>query len=102
MVSHADQSMDLKITGPASIDCSNEACTISNDKITITNAGTAGDCVHDQLAKNHVTLQSITYNESEDSIQVSVKYTFVPITIKLTHQSMDTDFMTWKQQYHDI
>lgn len=78
-------SFDFTISGVISLDCKNEAYsyTTGSSAISLPNSGKAGDCVHDALEENHVTLESITYDTSSNSIAVEVKYSFLKITIDL-------------------
>eukprot|EP00966_Prymnesium_polylepis_P191431 4436396-Prymnesium_polylepis.1 len=47
--------------------------------------GSAGDCVHDALAKESgLSIKSITYDSGADSIDVTAKYDFISVTVKLT------------------
>lgn len=78
--------LDLKVTGSASVNCKNEAFTLSDGTISITNAGKSGDCIHDALANDDLTLKSVKYSSSSNTITVSVKYSIFSVDITLDHQ----------------
>eukprot|EP00299_Pterocystis_sp_00344_P016495 c8276_g1_i1.p1 GENE.c8276_g1_i1~~c8276_g1_i1.p1 ORF type:complete len:294 (+),score=61.08 c8276_g1_i1:1-882(+) len=78
---------NFTITGPVSIDCANEAYTYNADgTLTLPNLDKAGDCLHDALAAQSVSLESFKYDATANEIDVSVKYTFLTITLDLAHQ----------------
>jgi hypothetical protein len=56
--------------------------------IMITDIGTQGDCVHDALVSNNVSVQSITYSKDTNQItlKATVKISFftVPVSMTLT------------------
>lgn len=79
--------LEFIISGLIDIDCKDEAYTLSGSDIVITNVLTAGDCAHDALADNSVSLKSVTYNDSSDEITVSVKYSIMNIDIVMTKQA---------------
>jgi len=80
-----DLTLNFDLTGPLTIDCTNEAYTIASDgTISVTDINTAGDCLHDALASNDVTLKGIKYATDSDTITVSVKYSFLTESITLT------------------
>jgi cathepsin F len=78
-------SLSLKISGPISVNCPSEAFTFSGSEVTLTNLGTAGDCVHDALAKEKdVKLSAIKYDSSKDEIEVTAKVGILPVTFTLS------------------
>ena len=79
-----ENTMDLSIGGIISLTCPEEAYHMTGDSIFVDGASTAGNCVHDALADNKVTLKSIVFTESSDQIVVSVKYSVMNIDIILT------------------
>ena len=72
--------MDLTISGVVSIACPGEGYKYDGaSAITLPGMNTAGDCVHDAIAKEGgVSIKSITYDASSDSIKVEAKYTVSP------------------------
>ena len=76
--------LDFTISGDFSINCVDEAYSVSGNQIMLTNVGVAGDCTHDALSDNKITLNSITYDEPNNQIDVSVKYSVAKIDILLT------------------
>merc|ERR1712166_311470 len=80
--------IDVEVTGitTVSVNCPTEAYTISGSTITLTNKDTAGDCLHDDLAKDTVTLNSVSYDTSSDSITIKV-HKILNISVKLTKGS---------------
>lgn len=84
-----DTHMNLDVEGPISLKCPGEQYTLdaSTGAVTLPTAGTAGDCVHDALAANGGTLESITYDSSSDAINLDVKVlNFLSVKMTLTHQ----------------
>ena len=65
--------LDFVISGAASIDCKQVLYKVSGSTVSLPNVGTAGDCVHDALAEEKITLNSISYDSSTDTITVNVK-----------------------------
>lgn len=53
--------------------------------------GVAGDCTHDALAENKITLDAIAYDSTANSLDVAVKYSVAKIDIKLTPCSGSVD-----------
>ena len=86
-----DTHFDLGITGAATINCASEEYALSGSDISLPNAQTSGDCVHDQLASNKVSLESLSYDSGADSITVNVKKSIVKISITLKKGGFDND-----------
>ena len=82
---NSETSMNLIISGAIDISCSDEAYTLNGSEVTVDNIGVDGDCAHDALAENKVTLEDIKYDDSKDEITVSVKYSVLNIDVVLTH-----------------
>lgn len=76
--------LDFSISGDFTIDCVDEAYSVNGNQIILTNVNTPGDCTHDALAENKITLGSITYDSVSNKIDVSVKYSVAKIDIVLT------------------
>ena len=72
--------MDLTISGVVSIACPGEGYKYDGaSAITLPGMNTAGDCVHDAIAKEGgVSIKSITYDASSDSIRMS-RFQFVDL-----------------------
>jgi hypothetical protein len=80
--SHAD----LSISGILSVTCPKEAYNFDGkSSISLPNAGTAGDCVHDALAKapGGGSIKSIAYDSGKDAITVTV-HAVLDVKITLT------------------
>ncbi|GMI02426.1 hypothetical protein TrVE_jg2891 [Triparma verrucosa] len=86
---NTDTSMDLSISGVISLSCTDEAYHLDGSDIVVDNIAQAGDCAHDALEENGVTLKGVTYDESSDTITVSVKYSVMSIDLVLTKTSDD-------------
>lgn len=76
--------LDFTISGDFNIDCLDEAYSVSGNQILLTGINTPGDCTHDALSDNKITLNSITYDEALNQIDVSVKYSIAKLDILLT------------------
>ncbi|GMH91538.1 hypothetical protein TL16_g12087, partial [Triparma laevis f. inornata] len=85
---NTDTSMDLSISGVISLSCSDEAYHLDGSDIIVDNIDQAGDCAHDALEENGVTLKGVTYDESSDTITVSVKYSVMSIDLVLAKASV--------------
>jgi len=72
-------------TGPVPVDCDKEAWTYSNGVITLPNASKTGDCVYTALSAAGCSIASITYDAASDQITVKLKYSFITISIVLSH-----------------
>lgn len=83
----SSSSMALTIEGPISLSCTDEPYTMQDSNVQLTNIGQNGDCVHDALSSNQVTLKSLTYDSASDSIKVELKYSFLTISMDLNHKS---------------
>ena len=76
--------LDFAITGDFNIDCTDESYSVSGNQILFTDINTPGDCTHDALSDNQITLNSVTYDATKNTIDVSVKYSIAKIDILLT------------------
>ena len=81
------QIMDFSITGAFVVNCADEAYVMNENEILMTDIGLVGDCAHDALADNGVTLTSIVYDGTNDQITVSVKYSIAKIDMVLSPES---------------
>jgi len=77
---------DFALSGPVSINCLVEPYTYANGVISVTDINQPGDCVHQALSDNNATLKSITYDTSANTITVSIKYSFLDISLVCDHQ----------------
>jgi len=82
-----DGTVEFTITGPITLDCKNEAYTYSSGTISLTNIGSSDDCVAKAMSANHVTLKSLTYDESSDTVTADVKYSFLDVKLTMNKQS---------------
>jgi hypothetical protein len=78
---------DMAITGPITLNCKAEAYKMDGNTIDITNAGTAGDCLHDALKANDASVKSAVWDPTKDTVTVVVKVAIISVTIELDHQA---------------
>jgi hypothetical protein len=83
--------LDFVISGDFTINCADEYYLLSGSQVVLRDIGTAGDCTHDALEENKITLDSITYDSTANTIDVAVKYSIAKIDIKLTPCSGPVD-----------
>lgn len=83
--------LDFGVSGDFLLDCKDEPYTVSGSSVQITNIGVAGDCAHDALSDNKITLKSIVYDSAKDTITVSVKYSIANVDIVLTKATFFTE-----------
>jgi hypothetical protein len=91
--------LDFGISGDISLDCKDELYTVSGSSIQMTNIGVAGDCAHDALTDNKITLKSIVYDSAADTITVSVKYSIANVDILLTKATFLTEGLDCVNEY---
>jgi len=84
---HDADTLDFAITGAFALNCEDETYLVKGNEIVLTNIGVVGDCAHDALADNGVTLTDIVYDGTSNQITVSVKYSVAKIDLVLTHQN---------------
>ncbi len=68
--------------------CPNEAITLSGNVITLVNGMNSGDCVHDNLQKQGVSVNSVTHDAGADTVTLTVNimnFKF-PVQMVLNHQ----------------
>jgi len=83
---HADISFVITGAAKADIECKDEdAVTDASGAITLPNAGTAGDCVHDQLEATGAKINSILYSATADTITINL-FKDVDVVLVLTKQ----------------
>ena len=81
---NSDTSMDLTISGVIELSCADEAYHLDGSDVVVDNIDQDGDCAHDALAENGVTLKSVSYDDANDEITVSVKYSVLSIDLVLS------------------
>lgn len=77
------ETLDFAISGDFTINCTDEYYSMSDSKIILRDIDVDGDCTHDALADNKITLDSITYDSATNTIDVAVKYSIAKLDIKL-------------------
>lgn len=77
------ETLDFAISGDFTINCTDEYYSLSDSKIILRDIDVDGDCTHDALADNKITLDSITYDSATNTIDVAVKYSIAKLDIKL-------------------
>ena len=80
----SSSTLDFAITGDFMIGCIDESYSVNGNQIMFTDINIPGDCMHDALSDNEITLNSVTYDDTENTIDVSVKYSIAKIDILLT------------------
>ena len=75
--------MDFSITGDFTLDCKDEAYSMVNDELILSNINVVGDCTHDALVENKITLEEIVFSPDDNEITVSVKYAVLKLEIVL-------------------
>jgi hypothetical protein len=80
-----EQVLDFAITGAFALNCAGESYVVNGNEIVMSDIGKVGDCAHDALDENGVTLTNILYDLTNDQITVSVKYSIAKIDLVLLH-----------------
>jgi hypothetical protein len=88
--------LDFAITGAFELNCAGEPYALSGNEIVLLDINEAGDCAHDALADNGVTLNDIVYDGTNNKITVSVKYSVAKIDLVL---SPELNFMVDVHSY---
>jgi len=76
--------LDFAISGDFTINCAGEHYTMSGSNVLLSDINVAGDCTHDALTDNKITLTGITYDSSANTLDVAVKYSVAKLDIVLT------------------
>jgi len=86
-----DTTVDLTISGAVKIHCENEAYSMDQKgNVKVSGSKNKGDCVHNGLAKFDLSLESVTYGDSKDTITITVKQSkFIKVSLILAHQSLE-------------
>jgi hypothetical protein len=82
-----EQVLDFAISGAFELNCVGESYVVNGNEIIMSDIGQVGDCAHDALDENGVTLNDILYDWTNDQITVSVKYSIAKIDLVLLHNS---------------
>ena len=75
--------LDFEVSGAFTLNCFGESYTMNANNVVLSNIGNVGDCAHDALVDNSVTLNGIAYDQASNQITVSVKYSIAKIDILL-------------------
>ena len=84
--SDSSNTLIFDTTGVVNIHCENEEYELDNDKIIMKNINNDGDCAHDALKENNVSLKSISYDKTNDIINIDIKYSIISLDIELTKE----------------
>ena len=76
--------LDFAISGDFTIDCADEYYSLSGSNVVLRDIGVDGDCTHDALTYNKITLDAITYDSAANALDIAVKYSIAKIDIQLT------------------
>ena len=76
--------LDFAITGAFELNCAGEPYAVSENEIVLLDINHVGDCAHDALIENSVTLNDIVYDGTNNQITVSVKYSVAKIDLVLS------------------
>jgi len=76
----------LKIT------CIDEPYIMNGTSVNLTGVHSEGNCVHDQLIANNVTLVSVTFSGQGDDVEVAVKYDHLTEKLALTHKNEGSSY----------
>lgn len=81
--------VDFSTSDAISITCVAEPFTMDGSLIMITDIGTQGDCVHDALVSNNVSVESITFSKETNQItlKATVKISFFNVPVSMTLSS---------------
>jgi hypothetical protein len=78
------RTLDFAISGDFVLDCKDELYSLSGSEIVLSNIDVSGDCAHDALGDNGITLKTIQYDNTVDRITVSVKYSIANVDVVLS------------------
>lgn len=76
--------LDFAITGAFALNCAGEPYAVSGNEIVLSDIDQVGDCAHDALEDNGVTLNDIVYDGTKNQVTVSVKYSVAKIDLVLS------------------
>ena len=83
--------LDFAISGDFTINCADEYYSLSGSQVVLRDIGVSGDCTHDALAENKITLDAIGYDSTANTLDVAVKYSIAKIDILLAPCSESVD-----------
>lgn len=101
LTANDDSTFDLSVSGAFTFVCTGEKYTIGDSGvITPTDIDTHGDCLHDALAANSLSFGAASYDESADTISLTVTARGIPVTSTLTAELSFAEFKArWGKAY---
>jgi len=100
LTANDDSTFDLSVSGAFTFACTGEKYTIDDSGvITPTDIDTAGDCLHDALAANSLSFGAASYDESADTISLTVTALGIPVTSTLTKAAAELSFAEFKARW---
>lgn len=84
--------LDFSISGDFTISCVDEQYKLDGSNVIMTGIDMEGDCLHDALTDNKITLSSIVYDSQTNQIDVTVKYSIATIDILLTTSGCNVQY----------
>jgi len=76
-------SLDFAISGDFTLDCKDESYSLVDNTIILDDVDIVGDCAHDALVDNQITLKGIVYDSQQNQITVTAKYSIATVDIIL-------------------
>ena len=76
-------SLDFAISGDFTLDCKDESYSLVDNTIILDDIELVGDCAHDALVDNQITLKGIVYDAEQNHITVTAKYSIATVDIVL-------------------
>jgi len=76
-------SLDFAISGDFALDCKDESYSLVGNTIVLDDVDIVGDCAHDALVDNQITLKGIVYDSQQNQITVTAKYSIATVDIVL-------------------
>jgi len=77
------EKLDFSISGDFVLNCKDEYYSYADGKIVLDDLEIIGDCAHDALVDNQITLKDILFDQTLNQITVSVKYSIMTLDILL-------------------
>jgi len=75
------EKLDFSISGDFVLNCKDEYYSYADGKIVLDDLEIVGDCAHDALVDNQITLKDILFDQTLNQITVSVKYSIMTLDI---------------------
>jgi hypothetical protein len=91
-------SLDFAISGDFTLDCKDESYSLVDNTIVLDDIDIVGDCAHDALVDNEITLKGIVYDAEQNQITVTAKYSIATVDIVLTHQLLENPLLKKVEQ----